>query len=81
MGKICSSCYGETTIDGLVISGHVLEKSHYELYTYRLCSLDRARPTNSQLGSIELPIYAHLAVLPLGPPVRHITVPYVSGRV
>ena len=48
--------------------------AHYEFHTYRLRSLDRARPTKSQLDSIELPKYAHWAVLPLDHPVRHSTV-------
>ena len=45
-----------------------------------LRSLERTRPGKSQLVSIELPKYAHWAVLPLHYPVRHSTLPYVSGR-
>ena len=61
--------------------GTSLTRIHYELYIYHLRSLDLAQPTNSQLGSIEHPMYAHWAVLSLDPPVRHSTVPYASGRV
>ena len=53
-----------------------MTRAHYEFPTYRLCSLDRARPRKSQLGSIELPKYSHRTVLPLDQQVRHMTVPY-----
>ena len=53
----------------------VLDKAYYELHTYMILrNLDRARPRDSQLGSIELPKYAHWDVLPLDHPVRHSTV-------
>ena len=54
-----------------------LTRAHYELYAYRYCVAQTAHdPRKSELGSIELPKYAHWAVLPLDHPVRHSTVPY-----
>ena len=67
---------GDTTFGGLVFSGQFLTRVHYELNTYRSRSLDRPWPTKIQLGSIELPKYAHWTVLPLDHPVRHSTVTY-----
>ena len=76
--KVGFSCYWKTTLDGLVSSGHILDKRpHYELYTYRCCVAQTAHdPRKSQLGSNELPKYAHWAVSPLAHSVRHSTVPH-----
>ena len=74
--KVGFSCYWKTTLNGLVSSGHILDKDPTMSCTPIACVTQTAHdPRKSQLGSNELPKYAHWAVLPLEHSVRHSTVP------
>ena len=64
------------------LPGSCAIRTHYDLYIYPLRSRERKTiQLKSQLGSIEHPIYAHLAVFSFNHPVGHITVPYASDFV
>ena len=56
--------------------GISLTRIHYDLYTYRVRTQDRARPIKSQLDSNELLKHAHWAMSPLDHQLRHSTVSY-----
>ena len=53
-------------------------RTHYEVYTYRLCNLDDDTIQVSQLCFIEHPMYSHWAVFPLNRQVKDVAIPYAG---